>query len=115
MYEILKMSQSLLISLQIKTVSFMLSKIGYSKGADEEDRAQEASQDGEPLSRSQLLTEHLHPSKYKYWQQTGQHERCPCVHCYKVKKKKKSCKKPFKNRHNSTPFKEEKNFVCVYC
>lgn len=51
----------------------MLSQIGYSEGADEEDWAQEASQDGEPLSRSQLLTEHLHPSKYQYWQQTGQH------------------------------------------
>lgn len=39
---------------------------GYSEGADEENRTQESSQDGEPLSRSQLLTEHLHASKYQH-------------------------------------------------
>lgn len=45
---------------------------GYGEGADEKNRAQESSQDGEPLGRSQLLTEHLHASKYQHWQQTGQ-------------------------------------------
>lgn len=54
-------------------VEFMWSLIGYGEGADEENWAQEASQDGEPLSGSQLLTEHLHPSKYQNWQQAGQH------------------------------------------
>lgn len=53
---------------QFKSVQ---SQKGYSQRADEEDRAQEASQDGEPLSRPQLFTEHLHPGKYQYWQQTG--------------------------------------------
>lgn len=54
-------------------ISDVNSQKGYSEGADEEDWAQETSQDGEPLRRSQLLTEHLHPSKYQHWQQTGQH------------------------------------------
>lgn len=44
----------------------MQSQKGYSEGADEEDGAQEASQDGEPLSRPQLLTEHLHPSEHQH-------------------------------------------------
>lgn len=60
--------------------SLVLKAKGYSEGADEEDWAQETSQDGEPLSRSQLLTEHLHASKHQHWQQTGQHEWGPCVH-----------------------------------
>lgn len=54
--------------------------IKCSEGADEEDRAEETSQDGEPLGGAQLLTEHLHPGKHQHWQQTGQHQRGACVH-----------------------------------
>lgn len=57
----------------IKAVQPMLPQTGYGEGADEKYWAQETSQDGEPLSGSQLLTEHLHPGKHQHWQQTGQH------------------------------------------
>ena len=52
---------------------------GYSEGTDEEDRAQETPQDGEPLSRAQLFTEHLHPGKHQHGQQAGQHQGGACV------------------------------------
>lgn len=51
-----------------------------SKRADEENWTQKASQDGQPLGRAKLFAEHLHPSKYQDWQQTGQHQGCTCVY-----------------------------------
>lgn len=54
--------------------------LGYSEGADEEQGAQETPQDSEPLRGSQLPAEHLHASEDQHGQQTGQHQRCPCIH-----------------------------------
>lgn len=54
--------------------------LGYSEGADEEQRAEETSQDGEPLRGGQLSAEHLHTSEDQHGQQTGQHQRRPRVH-----------------------------------